>query len=214
MEAGFYFLPLLLSIDLFEKTGYNSNITNSNILEEHMDNIILGLLLLSSRTIYQLRERIDKGLNMMYSSSMGSIQAAIKKLLNCGYIQYEEAIENGKYKKIYSITDSGKQSFTEWITTPLNAQGIKNPELAKLYFMGFSTKEKREAGLQEYISQLKEQYDVLNAVYKEAENVRVPDEYKDILHYQFAAAKYGKDFMKFNIEWYQKLLDEMKGDKI
>ena len=52
-----------------------------------MDNIILGLLLLSSRTIYQLRERIDKGLNMMYSSSMGSIQAAIKKLLNCGYIQ-------------------------------------------------------------------------------------------------------------------------------
>ena len=64
-----------------------------------MDNIILGLLLLSSRTIYQLRERIDKGLNMMYSSSMGSIQAAIQKLLNCGYIQYEEAVENGKYKK-------------------------------------------------------------------------------------------------------------------
>ncbi len=38
--------------------------------------------------------------NLMYSSSMGSIQAAIKKLLNCGYIKYEEAIENGRYKKI------------------------------------------------------------------------------------------------------------------
>ncbi|ERT59299.1 hypothetical protein HMPREF1253_0593 [Peptoniphilus sp. BV3C26] len=36
----------------------------------------------------------------MYSTSMGSIQAAIKKLLNCGYIKYEEAIENGRYKKI------------------------------------------------------------------------------------------------------------------
>ena len=116
-----------------------------------MDNIILGLLLLSSRTIYQLRERIDKGLNMMYSNSMGSIQAAIKKLLNCGYIQYEEAVENGKYKKVYSITDSGKQNFIEWVSTPMEIQGSKNPELAKLYFMGFSTKEKREAGLQEYI---------------------------------------------------------------
>ena len=102
-----------------------------------MDNIILGLLLLSSRTIYQLRERIDKGLNMMYSNSMGSIQAAIKKLLNCGYIQYEEAVENGKYKKIYSITDSGKQNFIEWVSTPMEIQGSKNPELAKLYFMGF-----------------------------------------------------------------------------
>ena len=176
-----------------------------------MDNIILGLLLLSSRTIYQLRERIDKGLNMMYSSSMGSIQAAIKKLLNCGYIQYEEAVENGKYKKIYSITDSGKQNFIEWVST---IQSSKNPELAKLYFMGFSTKEKREAGLQEYISKLKEQYDVLNAICKEAENVKVPDEDKDILHYQLTAARYGKDFMKFNIEWYQKLLDEMRGSKI
>ena len=175
-----------------------------------MDNIILGLLLLSSRTIYQLRERIDKGLNMMYSSSMGSIQAAIKKLLNCGYIQYEEAVENGKYKKIYSITDSGKQNFIEWVSTPMEIQSSKNPELAKLYFMGFSTKEKREAGLQEYISKLKEQYDVLNAICKEAENVKVPDEDKDILHYQLTAARYGKDFMKFNIEWYQKLLDEMR----
>lgn len=40
------------------------------------------------------------------------------------------------------------------------------------------------------------------------------DENKDILHYQFTATRYGKDFMKFNIEWWQKLLDEMKGSKI
>ena len=38
--------------------------------------------------------------NLIYSSSMGNIKAAIKKLLNCGYIKYEEAIENGRYKKI------------------------------------------------------------------------------------------------------------------
>lgn len=179
-----------------------------------MDNIILGILLLSSRTIYQLRERIDKGLNMMYSSSMGSIQAAIKKLLNCGYIQYEETVENGKYKKIYSITDSGKQKFIEWVSSPMELQSSKNPELAKLYFMGFSTKEKRELGLQEYISKLKEQYNVLNAICKEAENVKVPDENKDILRYQLTAARYGRDFMSFNIQWYQKLLDEMRRERL
>lgn len=35
-----------------------------------MDNIILGLLLMDNRTIYQLRERIDKGINLMYITSM------------------------------------------------------------------------------------------------------------------------------------------------
>lgn len=128
-----------------------------------MDHIILGLLLLNSRTIYQLHERIEKGLHMMYSNSMGSIQAAVKKLFRCGYIQYEETVENGKYKKIYSITDSGKQKFTEWVSTPIGIQSSRNPELAKLYFMGFSPKENREKRLQEYISHLEEQYDVLSA---------------------------------------------------
>ena len=54
---------------------------------------------------------------------------------------------------------------------------------------------------------------MLKAICKEAENVNVPDQHKDILRYQFAAARYGKDFMKFNIEWYQKLLDEMRNEK-
>ena len=178
-----------------------------------MDHMILGLLLLSSRTIYQLHERIEKGLHMMYSSSMGSIQAAVKKLLRCGYIQYEEAVENGKYKKIYSITDSGKQKFTEWLSTPMRIQSSKNPELAKLYFMGFSDKTSRRNNIEKYLSHLTEKYHVLNAICEEAQNVNITEENKDIIFYQFSAARYGRDFMKFNIEWYKKLINEMEDKK-
>lgn len=39
--------------------------------------------------------------------------------------------------------------------------------------MGFSTKEKRESGLQEYILKLKKHYDMLNALCKEAEKFKV-----------------------------------------
>ena len=113
-----------------------------------MDNILLGLLLLCNRTIY----RIDKGLNLMYSSSMGSIQIAIKKLLNWGYIDYKETVENGKYKKVYHITESGKQHFLEWVNTPIEQQGVRCPGLVKVYFMGFSDKESREASIQYYLS--------------------------------------------------------------
>jgi len=173
-----------------------------------MDHMILGLLLLSGRTIYQLRERIAKGLNLMYSSSTGNIQAALKKLLDCGHIQYAEAVENGKYKKVYSITGSGKQRFFEWVNTPMSAQSGRNPELAKLYFMGFSAEENRKELLKRHISQLEEQYQVLDAICKDGETADFPDEYRDIGFYQLAAARYGRDFMLFNIEWYQKLLDK------
>lgn len=175
-----------------------------------MDNMILGLLLLESRTIYQLRERISKGMNLMYSSSMGSIQAAVKKLLNYGYISYKESVENGKYKKIYSITDSGKHCFFEWINRPIEMQTIKSPELVKVYFMGFSDKASRKANIETYLSHFMEQYRILNAICEEAENIRGMEEHRDIIFYQLAAARYGRDFMKFNIEWYQNFLSEME----
>ena len=179
-----------------------------------MDNIILGLLLLSNRTIYQLRERIDKGLNLMYSSSIGSIQAAIKKLLNCGYIDYEETVENGKYKKVYRITESGKRYFFEWVNTPIEQQGVRCPGLVKVYFMGFSDKENREASIQNYLSFLKEQYCALEILCEEAKNVEISESNKEIFNYQLASAIYGKDLYQFNIDWFENLLSKMRYGEI
>ncbi len=179
-----------------------------------MDKIVLGLLLLSSRTIYQLRERIDKGLNLMYSSSMGNIQAAIKKLLSHGYISYEEVTDNGKYKKIYSITESGKQHFLQWINMPIEVQNIRCPELVKVYFMGFSDKENREDIIEQHLSFLKEQHSLLDAICKEAEVTEPSEENKDILNYQILSAFYGRDLYKFNIDWFEKVIKKMRKGEI
>lgn len=150
----------------------------------------------------------------MYSSSMGSIQAAIKKLLNCGYISFEEMIDNGKYKKVYCITESGKQYFFEWINSPIEEQNPKNPELAKVYFMGFSDKQNREANIQKYLLFLKEQYNVLEAICEEAKSIDVSEKHKDILNFQFSSALYGKDLIKFNIDWFEKLLEKIRNSEI
>lgn len=179
-----------------------------------MDNILLGLLLLCNRTIYQLRERIDKGLNLMYSSSMGSIQIAIKKLLNWGYIDYKETVENGKYKKVYHITESGKQHFLEWVNTPIEQQGVRCPGLVKVYFMGFSDKESREASIQDYLSFLRKQYCMLEMICEEAKNIEITESNKEIFNYQLASAFYGKDLYKFNIEWFENLLNKMTNGEI
>lgn len=179
-----------------------------------MDYIILGLLLMQSRTIYQLQQRISQGLNLMYSSSLGSIQAAIKKLLNSGYIRYEEVVESGKYKKNYLITEGGKQHFFEWINKPIEGQSFKSPELVKVYFMGFADKVNREASIQQYLTYLNEQYCILEAICEDAKNIPVTEENKDILHYQMTSAFYGRDLMKFNIDWYEGLLNKMRSGEI
>ncbi len=179
-----------------------------------MDNMILGLLLLCNRTVYELRERIDKGLNLMYSSSMGSIQAAIKKLLKSRYIDYEEIVAQGKYKKVYHITESGKQAFLAWVNAPMEEQGIKCPGLVKLYFMGFCDQKNREASLESYLLLLKEQQRALTIICEEAKQIAVTQENQEILNYQMASACYGKAFYQFQIDWFEKLLSKVRNKEL
>jgi len=179
-----------------------------------MDNIILGLLLLQSRTIYQLRERIGQGLNLMYSSSMGSIQAAVKKLLRSGYIGCEEMVENGKYKKVYHITHSGREAFLTWVNAPMEQQDIRCPELVKVYFMGFSDRESREASIQSHLAHLKERHCTLALLCAEAEQAAVPEKGREIFRYQLASAQYGRDLYRFNIQWFEALLEKMRRGEI
>lgn len=179
-----------------------------------MDNIILGLLFMCDRTIYQLKDRIDRGLSLMYSSSTGSIQAALKKLLKTGYVSYGETVENGKYKKLYSITESGRQRFLEWINTPIEEHGIRSPELTKVYFMGFADKKNRAATIQRHLEFLRGQYSVLCKICEEADGMEVPGEHRSLFRYQLASALYGRDLLKFNISWFECLLEKMKEDAL
>lgn len=175
-----------------------------------MDNIILGLLLLQSRTIYQLHKRINDGLSLMYSCSMGSIQASIKKLLKNGYISVSETLENGKFKKYYSITDSGKVYFNDWLNSSINVNSAKNPELSKIYFLGFAEKRTRIKLIQKYIEDLKEMSSLLEKICNEGEILSIENQNNDIFNFQLQTAKYGYDLLKFNIEWYNRLLKKIK----
>lgn len=175
-----------------------------------MDKIILGLLLLKSRTIYEIRSRFADNLDLMYSSSMGSIQAALKKLLSLGYINYREYQENGKHKKLYEISESGREVFYQWVNAPLRAGQNKNPELARLYFMGLSDKENRCERIEAYIRDLKEIHASLKTIYDEGETLTPPEEYAELFDFQFYTVKYGIDAMAFEIKWFSKLLAELK----
>ena len=175
-----------------------------------MENIILGLLLLQSRTIYQLRKRINEGLNLMYSCSTGSIQAAIKKLLKSGYIEVKEITESGKLKKLYSITDEGKICFNTWVNSPIDNNAAKNPELTKIYFMSFAEKKNRLSMIEKHIDELQNLYSQLDVICKNGEDTSKQLQGNEILFYQLQTAIYGRDLMQFNIEWYKNFLEYIR----
>lgn len=179
-----------------------------------MEHIILALLYLKSRTIYEIRTKFEGNLGLMYSSSMGSIQAAVKKLLKNGCISYTELVENGKYKKQYAITEAGRERVCQWVNAPFGAVQNKNPELAKLYFMGLSDKENRCNRIRDYITSLEEYHTALELLYEEGRALNPPEEYAELFQFQLTTVKFGVDSSAFEIEWLSRLAAELEQEKL
>ena len=108
-----------------------------------MDKLILGLLMIKHFTVYEIRQVMRQNFSSMCSDSLGSIQAALKKLSQQGAVTYSEYVEKGKMKKEYAITASGRILFLEWLKTPIDMSKNKNMDLGKFLFMGYLPKREK-----------------------------------------------------------------------
>ena len=197
-----------------------------------MDKIILGILMLHRMTAYELRNVIRNNFKSMCSDSLGSIQAALKKLFMSEMVTFEELVEKGVNKKRYSITDIGQKTLIEWIRVPIDISKTKNLDIGKLLFMGYIPKNEQKNLINKIILSLEEEYSELKNL-KESinfenerlaiENYLLTDtEYqeriknlnkendiyeniKEISKFTLATLDYGIDITAFNIEWFKKL---------
>lgn len=206
-----------------------------------MENIILSLLLLKAMTIYEMRTYIQQNLSTVCSDSLGSMQSAIRKLLEKGYVSVKEFVDNNTLKKQYRVTPEGVEYYKGWVGTPINIQKMKSMEEGKFFFLGVAPGEKRVAFLKSYISDLEGEYNKLLAIKDyvdatqqtaiERNTKRIKDDaalVKNLLevsgeksveqavtnidNYQLYMLEYGLERIQADLEFYKKILKrELKG---
>lgn len=176
-----------------------------------MNELILGLLMINNMTTYEIKKAIQNGMNLISSDSMGNIHASIKKLLQSNYITFKESVDNGKFKKVYSISMEGREYFESWINSPFESSHKRNPELKKIFFMAFSSKEARKSRIQEYIELIKVEKIKLQQLQKYSSTVlnEIPETQQEIGFFQLETIQYGLDLMSFEISWYENFLRKL-----
>jgi len=204
---------------------------------DFLDKLILGLLMMRRLTVYEIRGIIRHYFQSMCSDSLGSIRAAVNKLLSMEMITCSEYVERSVNKKQYSITDKGRRFFLDWTQTPADIALSKNMELGKFLFMGFVPASARLQLLSEIISGMektkadfKEMYSTINIAEGVAQGINYLEsdlEYKDgiitstqctdirqiandIGEYQMLSLQYEIDTLNFQIEWFSKLKVKME----
>jgi DNA-binding PadR family transcriptional regulator len=175
-----------------------------------MEFVLLGLLTLRAMTVYEINKALERGISLFYSASFGSINAALEKMSEKGWITAQEKVENGRNKKVYSLTPLGQQAFQEWLRSELQAEKVKDPALTRVYFMGFLPQAERIRILEGHLNNLRRTLDALTILQRESAAKLVPEDLRDVFDYQMLTLQYGCDFYSFNIAWYENLLQNLK----
>ncbi len=98
---------------------------------------LLGLLSMGAMTGYELRQTIESSIGNFWSESFGQIYPALKRLEAEGLVDSEQQVAVGRPpRRVYRLTDAGRDRLIGWLTTPARLQVPRNELLLKLFFGG------------------------------------------------------------------------------
>jgi DNA-binding PadR family transcriptional regulator len=96
---------------------------------------ILGLLTIESMSGYDLGQSVRASVGHIWSESYGQIYPNLKKLAAAGLVSSKTEKQKGKPdRRIYSITQKGREQLVEWLGTPPQPEIPRNEMLLKLFF--------------------------------------------------------------------------------
>ena len=119
--------------------------------------MILGFLMRGSMTGYMLKKKFSLSFSFFSALSYGSIYPALKKMEQEGWITLKVEVQDGSpNRKVYTITDAGREVFLENLRTPFTLERPKNAFLARLFFFAHLTREERLATANRHLESIKE----------------------------------------------------------
>lgn len=99
---------------------------------------ILGFLSLEPVSGYTLRQRFEGSVSSFWSVTQSQVYRELKALESEDFVHFELIPRSGKPpRKVYSLTDAGREELARWLQEPVAPQKIRHPLLLKLAFSDY-----------------------------------------------------------------------------
>lgn len=172
-----------------------------------MAHVILGLLLLTPQSQYDLIKSFEAGVALLYSASSGSIKRALDVLLGKELIEVASMEPRGRGRKIYRTTAAGREEFHRWMTDEPHGSDLEAAVLPRLFFLGLLQPNEREPVLRRIQQRAATDLAALEALHARVAAVEVPDELRDVATYQRLTLDYGIATGRYALAWFTDLAD-------
>lgn len=175
-----------------------------------MEHVVLGLLIFQGMTLYEINQAFKQGISMFYSASYGSLQVAVKNLLGKGLIIFEEKVDKGRNKKVYTITEQGREAFFQWMRDEIPVSKLEVTGLSKVFFLGYiEDVEQKKQILREILKKIEMVEAELNSINEQIQQMQIAEPLREIAKYRWKTLDYGQKAHAFAREWFTALLEEL-----
>lgn len=97
--------------------------------------VCLGMLTEGEASGYDLKKTFESSFGHCFAAGFGSIYPALASLAECGCVSCEEIPQDGKPdRKVYRITDKGRQMLLDALDNPAPAHKVRSEFLAQMAF--------------------------------------------------------------------------------
>jgi DNA-binding PadR family transcriptional regulator len=98
---------------------------------------LLGILMTGSKHGYEIHSYFSLNLSQFWNLSMSQIYALLKRMGKEGMVNSIQKLQETRPpKRIFSITEKGKNSFLSWVQSPVeHIRDIRTEFMAKLFFI-------------------------------------------------------------------------------
>ncbi len=96
---------------------------------------LLGILSCEPMTGYEVKQFFDTSVQHFWNAELSQIYPTLKGLEESGFVDMRvEVQQNRPNRKIYAITDTGRDEFLRWVRETKQPSDLRDPFLIKIFF--------------------------------------------------------------------------------
>jgi PadR family transcriptional regulator AphA len=96
---------------------------------------LLGFINYGPMTGYELKKFFDTSVAHFWNAELSQIYPALKQLEGEGLVEMKVKVQEDRpNRKVYSITQAGREELLQWLAEPAEMEQVRDPILIKVFF--------------------------------------------------------------------------------
>lgn len=180
-----------------------------------LEHAILGFLTYRPMSGYDLKKIFDTSVRHFWPADQAQIYRTLNWLSEKGWADVEVVEQEDRPdRKVYHITEAGREELRQWLTTPLPMAQSRSAPMIQVFFAGQLPDEEVIAMFEraaEHMRMLLQQYDrIPERIDAYADYVRSPREF----FFWMLTLEIGKMTARTNLEWIESIIQRIRNGDI